>query len=123
MRDEFPYHVFLSHRAKDKAMVRPVTRSASNGERAKARYRIASKQEALFPYFKPEAQEILADLLVKYATNGELQWVAVRQHLPDVQNLPPISQRGNVNEIIGKFGGADQLRNGVNQLPTLLYAA
>jgi len=37
--------------------------------------------------------------------------------------VPPISQRGNVNEIIGKFGGADQLRNAVNQLQALLYAA
>ncbi len=25
--------------------------------------------------------------------------------------LPPISHHGNVNEIVGKFGGADQLRN------------
>jgi hypothetical protein len=29
----------------------------------------------------------------------------------------------NVNEIIGKFGGADQLGNAVNQLQSLLYAA
>jgi hypothetical protein len=29
----------------------------------------------------------------------------------------------NVAEIIGKFGGADQLRNSANQLPMLLYAA
>jgi hypothetical protein len=28
----------------------------------------------------------------------------------------------NVAEIIGKFGGADQLRNAVNQLQSLLYA-
>jgi hypothetical protein len=28
----------------------------------------------------------------------------------------PISDHGNVNEIIGKFGGADQLPNAVNQL-------
>ena len=37
--------------------------------------------------------------------------------------LPLISHHGNVNEIIGKFGGADQLRTAVNQLQTLLYAA
>ena len=36
---------------------------------------------------------------------------------------PPISQHGTPKEIIGKFGGADQLRNAVNQLQTLLYAA
>jgi hypothetical protein len=27
-----------------------------------------------------------------------------------------------LNEIIGKFGGADQLRNAVNRLQSLLYA-
>ena len=37
--------------------------------------------------------------------------------------LSRTSQHGNVAEIIGKFGGADQLRNAVNQLQTLLYAA
>ena len=37
--------------------------------------------------------------------------------------VPPISQHGNVNEIMSKFGGADNLRNAVNQLQTLLYAA
>jgi len=38
-------------------------------------------------------------------------------------HVPPISHHGNVNEIIGKFGGADQLRTAVNQLQSLLYAA
>jgi hypothetical protein len=37
--------------------------------------------------------------------------------LPEQFTLP------NVAEIIGKFGGADQLRNAVNQLQSLLYAA
>ncbi|MGN6552722.1 MAG: hypothetical protein ACTHLW_03190 [Verrucomicrobiota bacterium] len=41
----------------------------------------------------------------------------------DMLKLPPISQRGNVNEIISKFGGADQLRTAGNQLQSLLYAA
>ncbi len=57
------------------------------------------------------------DLLEKYASDGELQFT-----LPDVLKLPPISHHGNVNEIIGKFGGADQLRSAVNQLQSLLYA-
>ena len=56
-------------------------------------------------------------LLEKYATDGELQFT-----LPDVLKVPPISQRGNVNEIVSKFGGADQLRTAVNQLQSLLYA-
>jgi hypothetical protein len=31
-------------------------------------------------------------------------------------------RNANVNEIITKFGGTDQLRSAVNQLQTLLYA-
>jgi len=80
--------------------------------------RVKSQQAAFFGYFAPEAREILNDLLEKYATDGELQFT-----LPDVLKVPPISQHGNVAEIIGKFGGANQLRNAVNQLQSLLYAA
>jgi len=43
--------------------------------------------------------------------------------LPDVLKVWPTSDHGNINEIIGKFGGADKLRNDVNQLQSLLYAA
>jgi len=80
--------------------------------------RLKKEQAAFFGFFGSEAREILNDLLEKYATDGELQFT-----LPDVLKVPPISQHGNVAEIIGKFGGADQLRNAVNQLPSLLYAA
>jgi type I restriction enzyme R subunit len=79
---------------------------------------VKKQQAAFFNYFAPEAREILNDLLEKYAADGELQFT-----LPDVLKLPPISHHGNVAEIIGKFGGADQLRNAVNQLQSLLYAA
>jgi type I restriction enzyme R subunit len=79
--------------------------------------RVKNEQAAFFGYFAPEAREILNLLLEKYATDGELQFT-----LPDVLKVPPISQHGNVNAIIGKFGGADQLRNAVNQLQTLLHA-
>jgi len=75
-------------------------------------------EAAFFTYYAPEAREILDDPLEKYATAGELQFT-----LPDVLKVPPISLHGNVNEIIGKFGGADQLRDAVNQLQALLYAA
>lgn len=85
--------------------------------------RVKRQQAAFFNYYQPEAQDILRDLLEKYARDGGLQLVAVREHLPDVLKLPPISPHGNVNEIIGKFGGADQFRTAVNQLQSLLYAA
>lgn len=80
--------------------------------------RVKRQQTTFFAHFGPEAREILNDLLEKYAIDGELQFT-----LPDVLKVPPISQHGNVNAIIGKFGGADQLRTAVNQLQTLLYAA
>jgi type I restriction enzyme R subunit len=80
--------------------------------------RVKKHETAFFKFFAPEAREILNDLLEKYAADGELQFT-----LPDVLKVRPISDHGNVNEIIGKFGGADQLRNAVNQLQSLLYAA
>ena len=47
MPDEFPYDVFLSHSAKDKAVVRPDSLSASNGERAGVRCRSLHLAERL----------------------------------------------------------------------------
>ena len=79
---------------------------------------LKKRQAAFFTYYVPEAREILNDLLEKYAADGEVQFT-----LPDVLKVPPISSHGNVNEIMGKFGGADQLRNAVDQLQSLLYAA
>lgn len=79
--------------------------------------RVKKQEAAFFDFLGPEAREILNDLLEKYATDGEVQFT-----LPDVLKLPPISEHGNVNEIITKFGGPEQLRTAVNQLQSLLYA-
>jgi type I restriction enzyme R subunit len=79
--------------------------------------RVKRQQAAFFNYFKPEAQEILKELLEKYASDAELQFV-----LPDVLKVPPISQHGSVVEIVGVFGGTNELRTAVNQLQKLLYA-
>jgi type I restriction enzyme R subunit len=73
---------------------------------------------------KPDAAPFR--LLETKAAGGGLRFAAVRKYLPDVprpRGIPPISHHGNVAEIIGKFGGPDQLRNAVNQLQSLLYAA
>jgi type I restriction enzyme R subunit len=43
--------------------------------------------------------------------------------VPDVLKVPPISEHGNVQEIIALFGGAERLREAVGQLQTLLYVA
>jgi hypothetical protein len=55
----------------------------------------------------------------QYATGGE---VLAHGHQLE-RKVRPISDHGNVNEIIGKFGGADQFRNAANQLESLLCAA
>ena len=80
--------------------------------------RVKQQEAAFFAERGPEAREILSLLLEKYAADGEVQFT-----LPDVLKVPPISQHGNVNEIIGKFGGPEELRSAVNELQSLLYAA
>ncbi|MFO0978529.1 MAG: type I restriction-modification enzyme R subunit C-terminal domain-containing protein [Planctomycetaceae bacterium] len=79
--------------------------------------RVKRHQAGFFNYYGPEARDILNLLLEKYAADGELQFT-----LPDVLKVPPISSFGNVNEIIGKFGGADNLRTAVGELQSLIYA-
>ncbi len=61
---------------------------------------------------------MLDELLEKYAEHGTAQFA-----IPDVLKVPPISKHGNVIEIASLFGGAAQLREAVNQLQSLLYAA
>ena len=46
-----------------------------------------------------------------------------RNPVPDVLKVPPISERGNVLEIAKLFGGAEKLKEAVQELQTLLYAA
>ena len=80
--------------------------------------RVKRQQAAFFRYYQPGAKEILRGLVEKYASGGELQFTP-----PAVLKVPPISHRGNANEIIGKFGGADQLHTAANQLQSLPYVA
>ncbi len=77
------------------------------------------KEEKLFfERYAPEARSILNDLLEKYAEHGTAQFV-----IPDVLKVPPLSDRGNVIEIAQLFGGPEKLREAVNELQALLYAA
>ena len=43
-------------------------------------------------------------------------------NIPDTLKVPPISERGNVAEIIHLFGSPEQLNEAVNELETLLYS-
>jgi type I restriction enzyme, R subunit len=80
--------------------------------------RLREERKDFFDQYGPEARAILNELLDKYAEYGTAQFL-----LPDVLQIPPISDRGNVIEIAKMFGGGDKLRDAVNQLQTLLYAA
>jgi type I restriction enzyme, R subunit len=80
--------------------------------------RVRTNRQDLFDKHGPEARGILEALLEKYAEHGLAEF-----RIPDVLKLPPISERGNVTEIIGFFGGADALRDAVNELQEALYAA
>ena len=80
--------------------------------------RVKKEEKSFFEKYGPEAKAILSDLLEKYAEHGTAQFV-----IPDVLKVPPISERGNVIEIAALFGGPDNLREAVNELQALLYAA
>ena len=76
------------------------------------------KKPDFFGQYGPEARAILEELLEKYSEHGTAQF-----EMPEVLKVPPISEHGNVGEIIGIFGGAERLKKAVDQLQVLLYAA
>jgi type I restriction enzyme R subunit len=67
--------------------------------------------------FKPEARDILNEILDKYIDYGAAQF-----KIPDILKVPPISKHGNILEIAEKFGGPDILRNAIHNMQALLYA-
>ncbi len=80
--------------------------------------RLRKEQRAFFERYGTGARAVLNDLLEKYAEHGTTQFA-----LPEVLKVPPISERGTVIEIVDLFGSAQELREAVNELQTLLYAA
>ncbi len=80
--------------------------------------RLRKEKQDFFERYGPEAKTILLDLLAKYEEFGLTQ-----TEIPDALKVPPISERGNVGEIIGFFGGPEQLRDAISELQSLLYSA
>ena len=80
--------------------------------------RLRKEERAFLEQYRPEARKILDELLGKYAEHGTAQFA-----MPEVLKVPPISTHGNVIEIARLFGGPVQLREAVNRLQSLLYAA
>ncbi len=80
--------------------------------------RLRKNQSDFFAEYGTEARAILLDLLDKYTDYGPTQL-----KIPDGLKVPPISQRGNISEIIKFFNGADRLKQAVDKLQDYLYAA
>jgi type I restriction enzyme R subunit len=80
--------------------------------------RLKHDRKDFFEKYSPDARSILEELLEKYTEHGTAQFV-----IPEILEVPPLSEHGNVLEIAGKFGGVDKLREAIAELQTLLYAA
>ncbi len=71
-----------------------------------------------FDKHSTEAREVLDALIEKYAEHGSAQF-----KLPDVLEIPPFNDWGNVVEIAARFGGGKAMREAVNELQKRLYGA
>ena len=75
------------------------------------------EQHEFFARFGSEAREVLDAVIEKYAEHGSAQL-----KLPDVLEVPPLSEWGNVIELSARFGGSTALRRAVVEMQSLLYA-
>ena len=73
------------------------------------------EETAFLTQYVPAAREVGA-MLDKYAEHGSVQF-----KLPDILEIPPISEWGNVIEISDRFGGG--MREAVAEMQKRLYAA
>lgn len=80
--------------------------------------RVRQNKQDFFNRYGPLAQDILNDLLDKYTDYGLAQFT-----IPDILKVPPISDRGTIREIADSFSGPQQLRQAINTLQQLIYAA
>ncbi len=78
--------------------------------------RLRKEKVDFWDYFKPEAREILNEILEKYTEFGLAQF-----EIPEILRVPPISRHGNVLEIAKIFGGTEPLRSALADLQRLLY--
>ena len=79
--------------------------------------KLVREQEAFFADFAPDARQVLDAVIEKYAEHGSAQL-----KLPDVLEVPPLSEWGNVIELSARFGGSAALRGAVTDMQRLLYA-
>lgn len=80
--------------------------------------RLRRNQQDFFDHYGPEARAMLSAMVEKYTDYGLTQFA-----FPDILKVAPIADYGNVMEIAEHFGGVAALREAVEELQTLLYAA
>ncbi len=80
--------------------------------------RLRRNKTDFFDHYGLEARAILSAMVEKYTDYGLTQFA-----FPDILKVTPIAEYGNVIEIAEHFGGAQQLRDAVEELQGLLYAA
>ena len=79
--------------------------------------KLLREREPFFANFAPDARQVLDAVIEKYAEHGSAQL-----KLPDVLEVPPLSEWGNVIELSARFGGGAALRSAVTDMQRLLYA-
>ena len=78
--------------------------------------KLVREQEEFLASFGPDARKVLDAVIEKYAEHGSGQL-----KLPDVLEVPPLSEWGNVIELSARFGGSEVLRGAVSDMQRLLY--
>jgi len=86
--------------------------------RAERAARLRKEEPSFFEQHGEQARQILDALLKKYADHGPSEF-----SIPDSLKVPPLSELGNVSEIIKHFGDAEDFRKAVTELQKRLYAA
>ncbi len=87
----------------------------SRSERAEA---LRKNKPDFWEHYSPAAQELLNALLDKYAEIGP-----GALDVPGVLKVQPLSDMGSIVDLVGRFGGADQMKVAITALQAELYAA
>lgn len=80
--------------------------------------RLKREETEFFENHGDGARQVLDALIEKYAEHGTAQF-----KMPDVLEIPPFNDWGNVVEIAARFGGGKAMRESVNELQKRLYGA
>src|SRR5207244_2723171 len=78
--------------------------------------RIVKEEKEFFTRLRPEAQQILKEVLLKYIEYG-----ATQLDDTNVLKIAPISNYGNVMEISEFFTGPEHLKETLGEMQSLLY--